>query len=160
MRNSHPESWFRIHSLPDSKRYPETETEWTILIDRHRKLSNKVLGNNADCRIHYYLFADEDFPSHLDPELDWRSSLVLTDYDDEKIYVKTAAACWNFDAFLPWIKLRSDDVLAWLSFHSLNTDSIYSPYDGGADVFSDDHDFLNEIRTEFSSWKSKHPAGL
>lgn len=160
MRVAHPDTWFRIHSLPDSKRYPESDADWDILTSRHRRLATTVLGGSSRCRIHYSLFADESFPPDIQPSLDWRSSSVIAYGDGQKVFTKTTEADWDFDSFLPWIRLRSDDQLAWLSFHSLETDAIYSPYDGGADIFSTDARFLSGIATEFEQWRSPHPAGL
>ena len=37
MREAHPECWFRIHSLPEGKRYPESDAEWETLLARHRE---------------------------------------------------------------------------------------------------------------------------
>ena len=160
MRVAHPDTWFRIHSLPDSKRYPESDADWDILISRHRRLSSAVMGGSGRCRIHYSLFADADFPSSISPSLDWRASSAIPFDDEQKVFTKTTEADWSFDTFLPWIRMRSEDELAWIAFHSLDTDAIYSPYDGGADIFSTDDRFLSDIKTEFSKWASPQPAGL
>lgn len=44
LRNNFSNQWFRIHSLPESKRYPDSEEETTLLLDRHVKVANEVLG--------------------------------------------------------------------------------------------------------------------
>src|SRR5262245_37658442 len=38
-----PERWVRFHSLPASKRYPETEAEYATVLARH----NRILGELA-----------------------------------------------------------------------------------------------------------------
>ena len=65
MRNAISAFWFRMHSLPDSKRYPEDETEWGILFERHRALTDEVLVEGGLCRVHYTLFSDTGFPADL-----------------------------------------------------------------------------------------------
>lgn len=159
MRNAISDFWFRIHSLPESKRYPEDDTEWKILFERHRALTDAVLPEGSPCRVHYTLFDNAGFSEDLAPSLDWGDIRPLRYGDDETIYTQTAKAVWNFDAFKPWIRRRSDDDLGSISFHSLDTDAIYSPYDGGADIFSLDPAFIAEIRSRFSSWKSPHLSG-
>lgn len=160
MRKTHPELWFRVHSLPGSKRYPENKSDWDTLITRHRALSDAVLRDGSPCRIHYTLFIDEGVPSELPSSLVWNAALPKTIEDDEKLFTYTAESKWNFDTFLSLIKLRAEDHLGWITFHSLDTDSIYSPYDGGADVFSPNTAFLSEIKNKFGKWKSTHPDGL
>ena len=159
MRNNLPNNWFRIHSLPESKRYPESETEWDMLIQRHRAISGKVLVEGGKCRIHYSLFDDSGFPKELTPSLNWSCARLQRYGDDQMIYIQSAEANWSFDAFSPWIRRRSEDELGWISFHALDTDAIYSPYDGGADIFSMNPTFLARIRSSFSAWKSPHPTG-
>jgi hypothetical protein len=159
MRKAISDFWFRIHSLPESKRYPEDQAEWDILFERHRTLTDEVLVEGGPCRVHYTLFGDAGFPEDLLPSLYWSEIRPQSYSDDETLYTQTAETVWNFDAFKPWIRRRADDDLGWISFHSLDTDAIYSPYDGGADIFSLDPAFLTEIRSRFSSWKSPHPSG-
>ena len=45
--NIDPERWFRIHSLPGSKRYADTVEEWDILLSRQNEIITDLLGNNA-----------------------------------------------------------------------------------------------------------------
>lgn len=159
MRDAISDFWFRIHSLPGSKRYPEDQAEWEILFERHLALTTEVLVEGGPCRIHYTLFDVSGFPVDLAPSLDWSDVRPQSYGDDETLYIQTAETVWNFDAFKPWIGRRSDDDLGWISFHSLDTDAVYSPYDGGADIFSLDPTFIAKIRSRFSAWKSPHPSG-
>ncbi|MFD9737583.1 hypothetical protein [Umezawaea sp. NPDC059074] len=34
--------WVRFHSLPESKRYPDTEDEWTIVLDRYNTVLDEL----------------------------------------------------------------------------------------------------------------------
>ncbi|MDJ1503014.1 DUF3885 domain-containing protein [Xanthocytophaga agilis] len=36
--------WFRIHSLPESKRYADNEEEWNILLHRQNTIISDLLG--------------------------------------------------------------------------------------------------------------------
>ena len=128
-------------------------------MQRHREFSSLLLEEGSSCRIYYSLFEDRGVPSELSKSLDW-SRVSVVKYDDECVYTYTSSSLWRFDDFMSWVKLRSDDVIGTLSFHSLETDAIYSPYDGGADGFSLNPGFINRVRREFSKWKSKHPKGL
>lgn len=41
--------WFRIHSLPQFKRYPETPDEYAITLERQIAVANEVLGVGSQC---------------------------------------------------------------------------------------------------------------
>lgn len=36
--------WFRIHSLPDSKRYPDNDEEWELLLKRQNTIITDLFG--------------------------------------------------------------------------------------------------------------------
>ena len=40
----YPDRWFRIHSLPDSKRYAESADEYKIILERQNQLINDLIG--------------------------------------------------------------------------------------------------------------------
>ncbi len=57
LRSAFPDRWFRIHSLPESKRYANDDREYDILIERQRVLADEVLGPRAPCLLvtpHYH----------------------------------------------------------------------------------------------------------
>lgn len=49
LRHSFPERWFRMHSLPDGQRYPDSDSDWATLIDRHRSVANEVISPKSSC---------------------------------------------------------------------------------------------------------------
>lgn len=160
MRKRRSDWWFRIHSLPRSKRYADSEKDWKILLSRHRSVSDAMLDPGADCRVTYAQFAGFPFPKDKLPKLQWQMLGVVHEKDEEPLEAWTALASWEFDSFVPWIRARADDELAFIGFHSLKTDSLYMPYDGGADLFSLRPDFLKQIRQKFAKWKSPLKSGL
>lgn len=159
LREAVKDSWFRFHSLPESKRYPESEADWSILMARHRKVSDIVLGRESLCRVFYAVFDESSFPLH-DPELSWVGHSVIEVEEELPMYISTTDIYWDFDSYSEWIRCRSVDELGWTIFHSSVTDSVYAPYDGGADIFSMDSDCIDSIRSKFARWKSAHPEGL
>ncbi|WP_420877217.1 DUF3885 domain-containing protein [Streptomyces mutomycini] len=42
MRHVHPDRWVRFHSLPGAKRYPESDGEYAIMLDRHHTVLNEL----------------------------------------------------------------------------------------------------------------------
>jgi len=47
MRHVHRDRWVRFHSLPGSKRYPDGEAEYAIVLERHHTLLSE-LGPSDD----------------------------------------------------------------------------------------------------------------
>jgi hypothetical protein len=160
MRNYRADWWFRIHSLPESKRYPGSATDWEILLSRHRSLSDAVLIPGTECRVIYAQFAGFPFPDTDLPRLRWQPFRNINAKDEDSLDSWIATDSWDFDTFEPWIRARSSDELAFIGFHSLTTDSLYMPYDGGADIFSLRPGFLRHIREQFEPWKSPLESGL
>lgn len=48
MRFAYPDRWVRFHSLPRSKRYPDREDEYSVLLDRHHTLLNALGPNDTE----------------------------------------------------------------------------------------------------------------
>ncbi len=46
-KDDYNDRWFRIHSLPNSKRYPDTENERNILLMRQNDIITELLGSKA-----------------------------------------------------------------------------------------------------------------
>jgi hypothetical protein len=43
------ERWLRIHTLPDAKRYAETEPEHDEVLRRQNSVAGEILGNREPC---------------------------------------------------------------------------------------------------------------
>jgi hypothetical protein len=43
-KHDYTDRWFRIHSLPESKRYPEDENEWQVLLSRQNEIITDLFG--------------------------------------------------------------------------------------------------------------------
>ena len=129
-------------------------------MERHQAFASAIMGAGSPCRIHYSLFEDAGVPPELSQGLQWSSASQKEYEDGQSLFTYTALSRWYFDDFKSWIRLRSDDEIGWLSFHSITTDAIYSPYDGGAEAFSLDPTFIEDLGIEFTEWRSSHPRGL
>ena len=49
MRHAGVPHWVRFHSLPHSKRDPETADEYSIMLGRQNELASAVLGEDHPC---------------------------------------------------------------------------------------------------------------
>jgi len=47
-KHDYADRWFRIHSLPESKRYAGDENDWCILLDRQNKIISDLLDGHSN----------------------------------------------------------------------------------------------------------------
>src|SRR5689334_11573109 len=45
LRDTYPDRWFRIHTLPESKRYPQTAADYAEILRRHNTLLADLFSN-------------------------------------------------------------------------------------------------------------------
>jgi hypothetical protein len=132
--------WVRVHSLPDSKRYPESEAEYLELLRRHNEVATAVLGDGADCVLFMVVFGRP--PEVLDPvfgPIMTESGLIqvneLTaraDPDPESPLARVGAipVQWRSAQFDPALRAVAED-RGRVLFANLSSGTAYAPYDGG-----------------------------
>lgn len=171
LRETFPERWFRIHSLPGSKRYAESAAELSVLLARHNTVVTDLLGEGAPCMI----IADPDYAPH-DParargERQFAAlglQPLMTIVESEPKDIDRAWALSLAAARIEWRPRALDDVLTDVANHLLGpllivsetSGRIYAPYDGGADLFLSSSAERDELRSKYASWLSADPSGL
>ncbi|MGE3802533.1 MAG: hypothetical protein AB7H80_16065 [Candidatus Kapaibacterium sp.] len=160
MRGAFPEYWLRIHSLPNSKRYPDDEAERQIVFDRHSQFGTALLGEHVRCLVIQSCFNGFSRSAELLPELEWRPIHQVVESDGEAWNSWMAYTTWDVAAFRTLLLAIADEREAHIAFVSEVTDCVFIPYDGGADGFSFDTELLRRLSEEFAPWRSAHPLGL
>ena len=179
LREDYLSRWFRIHSLPESKRYADDEDEWEILLYRQNMLITDLLGVNAE----FYLVTGRYYSLHpklieIGKEyhefdcfrrLDLNESEAINlierypkDYDEEDeihFVPATAILTWkpgNFDDVLMKI---ADDVTRAV-FLSITRKIAICPYDGGIDCIVEDSNQVEYYKHKYQDWLSRLECGL
>jgi len=166
MRRAFPEYWLRIHSLPESKRYPENEAERQIVFDRSARFGSALLGQSAPCIIIQSRIVGFPRDSEIMPNFDWKPIHRIGDanpdqeLDDEIWNSWMAHTVWEPNVFRSLLLQIADDKKAHIAFLSEQTDCVFIPYDGGSDGFSFDSILLRRLAVEFAPWRSASPLGL
>ena len=171
LHETFPERWFRIHSLPDSKRYAETAREMTALLARHNTVASDVLGDGAPCVIvtkaEYNPRVGRPARGHVQfARLQLKPLVVVTANNPND-----TGAGWPIPlsyARIEWQPGSLDDVLIDVANALLGpflivseaTARVYAPYDGGADLILRTPDERDEFRNRYQAWLSTHPSGL
>ncbi|CAM5691003.1 putative protein OS=Streptomyces aurantiogriseus OX=66870 GN=GCM10010251_16710 PE=4 SV=1 [Streptomyces aurantiogriseus] len=170
-RTTYADHWVRFHSLPGSKRYPESEDEYAIVLDRY----NTVLDD---------LFADTDvfvvtmdwsntptgpagYPTprqELHPDgIHWWTEPDVDDFDPEfHTYTRLYAdrRPWRPGCVDDLLRAVADEAVVEVFITDTNLRRIHHPYDGGADIILTTPAERDELRDRHADWLSSHPAGL
>ena len=163
-REAHHELWVRIHSLPESKRYPENEADRAEILRRHNTVASVILGENAECTVFAARFGRL-------PEIDGGTLVGIGDLrfahvpalsineGNESIQFFAAQTVWCFGVFDDLILAAAENSIGPILFANLNTGTAYSPYDGGADFFLTSPSDVKSAKDSWRSWFSLRADG-
>lgn len=173
LRDAMPLRWVRFHSLPESKRYPENEAEYQILLERHNTILGELVGQSP--RVVLVTTGYSETPEsvrtyaeleQLDPDSKpWRTipmhSAAPDDFD-APAYWHLFASEWEWcpRLFDPLIRLVATDAVANVMIVERECRWTLHPYDGGMDVIAETPAQRASLRSAHKDWLSKHPSGL
>lgn len=168
LRESLPDRWLRIHSLPQSKRYAETTEEYAVLLARQNEVATTLLGVGSVCTwvVARYIAKKEEVDwsaesAELGLKVKGCESWGRPHYDEDVYYAFGSAECeWRPGAFDDLIRLVADDAAGQVLCFSHTTSQVYSPYDGGADLFFERKEMIAKFRERWSRWLSYREDGL
>lgn len=164
LRCIYPDRWVRFHSLPESKRYPESEAEYAVLLARHHAVLTD-LGLAGRCFGLAMRFTDDLMPP-LDPSevampnaFLWRV-VELPDEEELDAAVYGAEFAYPSPAIDRLLRAVADDQEAGVILLPASGDWLYHPYDGGADVIAASAEHRDELAIRFADWLAPPPRGL
>ncbi|QDK82573.1 hypothetical protein EXU85_29775 [Spirosoma sp. KCTC 42546] len=172
-KQDYPDRWFRIHSLPKSKRYAECEDEWAILLTRHNQIITDLLGSNAKIllvtgeynwgeRATFITDEEEVFKPYHFLRLDNIDLFEFNpdDYDNYEIYRSAfAETIWNPNQHNNLLKeIAANKTGAFLI--SMDKNILIAPYDGGIDFVLKDGQTRDIYKQKYKEWLSEREDGL
>ena len=171
-KDNYSDRWFRIHSLPDSKRYAENEQELKFLLERQNQIITDLIGDKTQVLIvtgefscgeaqefiteEENVFTDYNF-IHLD-DIDL-FELNPEDYDEGDVYRPAfAEIVWTTNSHnLLLMEIANDNIRAF--FVSIDKETIIAPYDGGIDFILRDCETKEQYKQKYKSWLSTRIDG-
>ncbi|HEY9882153.1 MAG TPA: hypothetical protein V6C98_00955 [Thermosynechococcaceae cyanobacterium] len=163
--------WLRIHTLPQSKRYAETQEEYQEILKRHNALLTELLGKNDRYLLITVGYSKTVIPVRPEKEL---GRLVATnrhllslaihklegegDPNYRHLYINERV--WIEHSMDDLLKMVADDEIANVMFIGVEQKCLYHPYDGGADIVLESEAARDILKKRYSAWLSNHPEGL
>lgn len=158
----------RFHSLPESKRYPDTEDEWAIVLDRHNTVLDELFAG-----LEVYVASSDCSRTPVPPERPhvqtqwhpgahhWTSACADPDPDDPiYTHVYVSRIPWERGHIDTLLRAVADAVTQGVLITDIGLQRIYNPYDGGADVILATNTERDQLRSRHTGWLSAHPLGL
>ncbi len=173
-KQNFPDRWFRIHSLPKSKRYANNDKDWEIILSRQNEIITDLFGLNTnillvageyicgnDRQIHTTNEA-EVFKEYSFTQLDDIDLFELNpeDYDNGEIYRPAfAETIWKpklHDNLLR--QIANDNMRAF--FLNFDNKILIAPYDGGIDIILKDSLIRDYYKNKYKQWLSEREDGM
>lgn len=161
--------WFRIHSLPGSKRYADTEEEYGILLARQYQLIEELIGEGAEVAIVLGLYENDITLANYARLSDIEAFQRVWTID----LAKERPHQYDHDISLDicvkvenWERGRRDEILKAIADDEIRAmivcparECIVAPYDGGVDVIVETEVSRNRWKERFRGWLSPREDG-
>lgn len=162
--------WFRIHSLPKSKRYAESEEEYKIILDRQNKLIGDLIGEGGEVAVSFGLYTNDLTNDNYKELPDFGQFQKVLTIDLHKKRPEEHEDGVFFDFFVKierWKKGGRDVILKAIAddkirvmFVSPLKKCIIAPYDGGVDVIVESSEKRNDLKIKYKDWLSSREDGM
>ena len=173
-KDDYSDRWFRIHSLPESKRYADNEDEWKIVLSRQNEIITDLFGvdlpillvtgeyNWGDQRTIHITEEEDIFKPFAFTRLD-NVELFKIDseqYDEPDIYRPAfTQTIWKPNFHNNILKeMATDNIRAF--FVSFDKNVIVAPYDGGVDFVLKDKLTKEHYKNKYRQCLSEREDGL
>jgi len=162
-----PDRWLRVHSLPNSKRYPESDKERGEVLRRQKLLLADVVGIAEECFFVGAAFGDLPTVAYCGAVPDLGEILTnparrishreVEKDDDEPVGiwdVEVGKGRLDIDRLKLILLKIADDQLSHFFVVNPKLNRIFAPYDGGVDLILEDSEQRDALRTVYSDWCS------
>jgi hypothetical protein len=164
LREACHDRWFRIHSLPNARRYPETEPEFAELLRRHKAVATELLGEGRRC-----FLAVRDDPGERES---WTPACLALPFSsamdvpaneltgEDACVIQVSEGVWTLGAYEPIVRDIAEDRGPRVLWLAPETGGVYAPYDGGADFILPDRAQRDALAVRYRDWAGTGPGGL
>lgn len=164
MRWEHSARWFRIHSLPGSKRYAENKAEKGIVLERANAIATYLFANDSD--IWMISSTTSDYRTECENDQHdvvnlfglsyWREWTEPEDDPEHRIEWTSFASKvgWSSGKFDNLISRIADDEEHLVLWFSSKSGAVFAPYDGGVNVWAENEEQVSSLYSKYRPWMS------
>ena len=159
--------WFRIHCLPQSKRYAESAEEYKIILDRQNELIDDLFEEDSEIAISFGLYSNDLTNEKL---TDFGKFQKVWTIDLHRENPLEYAEEIYFDVFVKmerWKKEGQNEILKAIAndeiramFICPSKQCVIAPYDGGVDVIVDSSEKRDRLKIKYKDWLSHREDGM
>lgn len=168
LRQAYRERWLRIHTLPAAKRYAQSASEDQEILRRHNTVLTDLMGRGRTFVLVTTGYAETAPPTMQPPEVaahypssqHFLSSRMEDDFIPPYWHFFMDVLLWEPRMTDPLLRQIAADVVHNVLFVSMERQSVYAPYDGGADIILPSASERAVLRHRYTDWLSAHPQGL
>jgi len=165
LRIAYSDHWVRFHSLPESRRYADSDAEYAEILRRHRTVLQELHGS-ADLTDLWVIAVDwgsDDLAAGWSkgrPPSAWPWQRRQAEDDPDAGFNYFWAASGLADASIDSLLLPAADDEGRFVIGAPDLEWLYCPYDGGADVLLPSAVERDALKERHADWLSAHPQGL
>jgi hypothetical protein len=171
LRTAFRDRWVRFHSLPESKRYPESPAEYEEVLARHRAILGDLAADNKEVVLLTTGYSETPEPVRTYPQLaeldpaavPWRTidMHVVEQYDSPNYWhIFASKREWRTGELDQLVRLVADDIVSNVLIVAPDCRWVLHPYDGGMDVIAESTTMRGRLRSAHREWLSKRADGL
>ncbi|MET7337073.1 hypothetical protein [Nonomuraea sp. NPDC005650] len=160
--------WVRFHSLPESKRHADTESEYQTILHRHNTVLTEMFAGQEVYVTTVTYVMDEGFtdPVAFDAHALNPGSRLWTrmrENDDSEpvctMHVHVGRQRWKPYILDPLLRAVADYLCNGVIIMDTDMRRLYHPYDGGADVSMADVTERDRLKAAHADWLPKNRHG-
>ncbi|GGL11227.1 DUF3885 domain-containing protein [Nocardia jinanensis] len=170
LKHAYRDRWVRFHSLPGSKRYPDTADEYSIVLDRYNTVLDELFTGQE---VYLITCGWSNRPEPDAPPVDhaqWLGARYWTSVCNDPTETDAEFISYThlFVSRIPWQRGAVDDLLRVVAndatrgvmITDLSLERIHHPYDGGTDVLLPTPAERDTLMHQHAHWLSQHPEGF
>jgi len=163
-------NWTRFHSLPESKRYPESEDEVIELLKRHVRVADELFTSGEPLYVfqsRYPVSRRELKETHSVAGRQLREANLmlqvnpgaLATEDDNVLVTRALVTTWRPDFYDRLVREVASEQECLVALAAPGSKNVYCPYDGGMDIFTFSVTPA-ALEKKFPTWLSQRPDKL
>ena len=170
LRDCYANRWLRIHTLPQSKRYPDNNLDYEIILSRHNAVLGELANRDEKLALLSTNYSENPAPSLGDTKLGnkdagrcWRTIPMHDEADEEHPnywHIHISLHSWLPHTFDSILRLVANNTVANVMLLSTENHWIYHPYDGGGDIIVVSEKQQQQLHDRFRHWLSSRDDGL